>query len=67
MLAFQVPEMSCGHCVAAIERAVKALDGRAEVAVDLPARKVTVTTTREEAEIRRAIDEAGYRAERIAA
>ncbi|ALA17472.1 MULTISPECIES: heavy-metal-associated domain-containing protein [unclassified Chelatococcus] len=67
MLTFQVPEMSCGHCVAAIERAVKALDAHAEVAVDLPARKVTVKTTRDEAEIRRAIDEAGYQAERIAA
>ncbi|APF36216.1 heavy-metal-associated domain-containing protein [Chelatococcus daeguensis] len=67
MLTFQVPEMSCGHCVAAIERAVKALDAHAEVAVDLSARKVTVKTTRDEAAIRRAIDAAGYPAERIAA
>jgi len=59
--------MSCGHCVAAIERAVKALDAHAEVAVDLSAHQVTVKTTRDEAEIRRAIDEAGYQAERIAA
>jgi Copper chaperone len=67
MLTFHVPEMSCGHCVAAIERAVRALDARADVTVDLAARKVTVKTTREAAEIRQAIDEAGYQAERIAA
>lgn len=67
MLVFYVPEMSCSHCVATIERAIAALDPRAEVAIDLSARKVTVKTTREQAEVRRAIDEAGYKAEPIAA
>lgn len=28
---YSAPEMSCGHCVAAIEKAVRSLDGAATV------------------------------------
>ncbi|TJZ87042.1 heavy-metal-associated domain-containing protein [Paracoccus hibiscisoli] len=39
-MIFSVPDMSCGHCRAAIEQAVTAAGGRATV--DLPQKRVTV-------------------------
>jgi copper chaperone len=39
---YSVPDMSCGHCAAAIEKAVRRLDGTATVRCDLGAKTVTV-------------------------
>lgn len=39
-MIFSVPDMSCGHCKAAIETAVAGAGGRAHV--DLPQKRVTV-------------------------
>jgi len=57
------PDMSCGHCVAAIEGDVSALAGVQSVKADLPTKQVTisfdsgkVTTSQIEA----ALDDAGY-------
>src|SRR4051812_2696346 len=41
---FQVQGMSCGHCVQAVTDAVKAVDPKAEVKVDLASGKVDVET-----------------------
>ena len=41
-MRFQVENMSCGHCITTITRALKALDPAAEVAVDLAAGTVDV-------------------------
>ena len=40
---FHVPDMSCGHCKAAIEKAFAAADPSAAIEVDLKARTVRVT------------------------
>jgi copper chaperone len=47
-MQFSVPDMSCGHCKAAVETALARLNP-ASVAVDLPARSVAVTGAAPEA------------------
>ena len=44
-MKFNVPDMTCGHCVATITRAVKAVDPAAEVKADLAGKTVTVETS----------------------
>ncbi|MBV1788088.1 cation transporter [Marinobacterium sp. D7] len=56
----KVTGMSCGHCVSAIEKAVKSLDPQAEVTADLATGKVTVNSDIEMTPISDAIREAGY-------
>ncbi|NUZ08523.1 heavy-metal-associated domain-containing protein [Piscinibacter koreensis] len=35
MIAFQVNDMTCGHCVSTITKAVRAVDKQASVSIDL--------------------------------
>ncbi|WP_082765262.1 MULTISPECIES: heavy-metal-associated domain-containing protein [unclassified Phenylobacterium] len=59
-LRYQVEGMSCGHCVQAVARAVKAEDPQAEIAVDLAAKAVSVTRDYPGERIAQAIRDAGY-------
>ena len=59
----EVPEVTCHHCVSAIEGAVGALDGVRSVKVDLDRKDVTVDYDEAELELDRivaAIQEEGY-------
>lgn len=56
---YDVPDVSCEHCVSAIEGTVAPLDGVESVAVDLAAHTVRVVGG-DDGAIRAAIDEAGY-------
>jgi copper chaperone CopZ len=56
---YQVPDVSCDHCVAAITSEVQPLEGVESVAVSVEAKTVTVAGGDDQA-IRAAIDEAGY-------
>ncbi len=61
MISFQVNDMTCGHCVSSITKAVKALDSGATVQVDLSTHLVKIETTEADAvELSEAIKEAGY-------
>jgi copper chaperone len=60
MLRYQVEGMSCGHCIQAVTRAVKAEDPQADVAVDLAARSVSVRSNQPGELIAQAIRGAGY-------
>ena len=61
MIAFEVKDMTCGHCVSAITKAVKATDKDAKVEVDLANQRVEIEPTAPNAaELRDAIKEAGY-------
>lgn len=60
MTTYAVPGMSCGHCRAAIEAALRAADPSATVAFDQSARTVTVGGALPDADVRRAIEGAGY-------
>jgi copper ion binding protein len=60
-LSYSVPGMSCEHCRAAITKEVGAVDGVASVTVDLERKLVTVGGEGvSDADVRAAIDEAGY-------
>jgi copper chaperone len=59
-MKFNVPDMSCGHCTAAIEKSIKAVDPIAQVSFDLGIRHVEVLSTLSETEIGTSIKDAGY-------
>ena len=61
MIAFEVQDMSCGHCVASITKAVQALDAQARIQIDLPRHIVQVQADKADAtQIEAAIRDAGY-------
>lgn len=62
MTKFNVPEMTCNHCKASIEKAIRVVDAAAHVDVDLAAKTVAVDSKIAEAAIVSAIKEAGYEA-----
>lgn len=66
-MKFTVPDMSCGHCTAAIEKAVKTADPAAAIECDLPSRKVRVETKLSAEQVAAVIREAGYDSELSAA
>ena len=57
-----VTGMTCGHCVASVTEEISELDGVEDVAVALDTGTVTVTSSRplDRAEVRAAVEEAGY-------
>ena len=59
-MEFNIPAMSCGHCVRAITEAVKQADPDAQVTVDLPTKQVTVQTSQPRDAVVLALSEAGY-------
>ena len=60
MTTFNVPDMSCGHCKAAIEQAVAAADPGAMMEFDMQARTVSVDSTLATEEMLHLLDEEGY-------
>jgi copper chaperone len=60
MLKFTVPDMSCGHCIGTVTKAVKSVDTDATVTADLTAKTVTIETAAEAGSISKAIEAAGY-------
>jgi copper chaperone len=61
MISFEVNDMTCGHCVSTITKALKAVDPGARVQIDLAAHRVQIEPTEaDEAELSDAIKEAGY-------
>jgi len=62
MTKLNVPDMSCGHCKAAIEKAVAGVDANANVSVDLDNRTVSITSTINDAALIDALKAEGYEA-----
>ncbi|SEW35458.1 copper chaperone [Aliiroseovarius sediminilitoris] len=60
MSKFNVPDMSCGHCKAAIEKAIDAVDGDAVLAFDLDARTVDISSRLNDAELAEILNKEGY-------
>jgi copper chaperone len=68
MIAFEVKDMTCGHCASTITRAVKAQDQGATVRIDLAAHRVEVDPSgADSGELEAAIREAGYTPVRVPA
>ncbi|MEC5212437.1 copper chaperone [Polaromonas sp. CG_9.5] len=59
-MEFNVPNMSCGHCVGVITKTLQQLDVNAKISVDLPAKKVSVETAQDRQAVADALAEAGY-------
>jgi copper chaperone len=61
-LRVQVPDMSCGHCVGAIERALAGVDGVIAIEASLDTKIVTVSSDRtlDHSTVVTAIEGAGY-------
>ncbi|WP_209007940.1 heavy-metal-associated domain-containing protein [Roseibium litorale] len=62
-MKFSIPDMSCGHCKAAIGDAVKKTDGSAQIEFDMENRVVTISSVKTPGEIAQAVKEAGYGSE----
>ena len=61
MITFEVEDMTCGHCVSTITKAVKGADPDAHVTIDLPHHKVQIESASADAKaLAGAIQEAGY-------
>lgn len=66
-ITFSVPDVSCAHCVAAVDEALGGLDGVATVTTDLTAKRVSVTLDPSRTTVPQviaALDAAGYPATR---
>ncbi|OZI74985.1 heavy-metal-associated domain-containing protein [Bordetella genomosp. 12] len=59
-VAFIVPDMTCGHCVKTITQAVQSAVPGAQVEIDLPAHRVTVSPADSASAAEAAIRQAGY-------
>ncbi|MFE6615823.1 heavy-metal-associated domain-containing protein [Amycolatopsis sp. NPDC057786] len=59
---YTVTGMTCDHCVRSVTEEVGKIAGVTDVRVDLPTGAVTVTSSQEPevAEVRAAVEEAGY-------
>ena len=57
---YSVPGISCGHCKSAIEGELAPLEGVESAVVDIETKTVTVVGEITEADVRVAVDEAGY-------
>lgn len=64
-VTIDITGMSCGHCVARVQRALQTVPGIADVEVQVGSARLTVSDGARErvtAEARRAIENAGYEA-----
>lgn len=61
-LSLKVPDMTCGHCVGAIQRAVEVIDGVSEVEASLETKVVNIKSSRDldTAEVLAVVTGAGY-------
>lgn len=60
MYQLQVENMTCGHCVGAVTKAVQAIDANAKVEVDLAGKTVKIDSATALAPLKSAIADAGY-------
>lgn len=59
-MEFKVPDMSRGHCKAAIENAVSAVDATATIVTNIDARTVSITSDLPAELIATTLEKAGY-------
>lgn len=60
MTTLTLPDMSCGHCKATVEKTIRALSPDAVMAFDMAARKVALQGAGDVGAIRTALAAAGY-------
>ena len=59
---YNVPDISCGHCTATIERELKLVDGLDSVTAELDSKQVTVEVQSDDVlvEVEKMLEEIGY-------
>ena len=63
MITFEVRDMTCGHCVSTITKALGAVDRNAKVQIDMATHRVQIESAAADAqELAEAIENAGYTA-----
>lgn len=60
MHLFDIPRMTCGHCVKTVTQAVQSVDPAAQVRADLATHSIAVTSEASTARLAAAIAAAGY-------
>lgn len=60
MITFQIPAMTCGHCVRSITEAVQATDPAAKVQADLASHSVHIDSSTAPEALASALTAAGY-------
>ncbi len=60
MLTFKIDDMTCGHCVASITKAIQELDRQATIAADVQSHVVQIASAANSEAIEAAIRDAGY-------
>jgi copper chaperone len=61
-MELKIDGMTCGHCTAAVKKALESVDGVQEAHVDLDAGHAVVTGSPEVGALIRAVEDEGYRA-----
>lgn len=59
-MKLSIPDMSCGHCKATVEKTIASIDPTAQVTVDLATRTVEVRSTAPDGTVLKALDAEGY-------
>ncbi|MGO1792154.1 MAG: heavy-metal-associated domain-containing protein, partial [Oceanisphaera sp.] len=60
MIEFTLPDMTCGHCVGAINEALTELDPDCEIEFDLLNHLITVNSSASEQQLVSTLTDAGY-------
>ncbi|MGO4909860.1 MULTISPECIES: heavy-metal-associated domain-containing protein [Pseudorhodobacter] len=60
MITYHIPDMSCGHCKATVEKTIHGLDPVARIEFDMPARKVAVESNADAAIVTAALAKVGF-------
>ncbi len=60
MTTLHIPDMSCGHCKATIETAIKALDSSAQLSFNMETRHVQISSQVQTETLIAALAKAGY-------
>lgn len=60
MLEMTIPDMTCGHCMNVITRAIGEIDSNAKVNFDLSTHTVSIAGAASATDLRAAIENAGY-------
>jgi copper chaperone len=57
---YNVGGMTCGGCASSVEKAIKAINAEAAVSIDLATGNVTVEGLDDDAAVEKAVDDAGF-------
>lgn len=60
MTTFHIPDMTCGHCRATVEKTIHALDPKARISFDMPAQRIMLESGADPRVLQSALAEAGY-------